>query len=136
MEYSIVYILLGLTSLVGLAFVIERGIVLQWRKVVPPEIETAVQSCYSRAKMWRCCNAFASRNRHRSAGFSCRPPISTGPKRNLKRHFRPARDTKLAAWLERGLVVLEVIVGIAPRCWVGGPSRVMTTLFGDIAKLD
>ena len=44
MEY-IVYLLLGLTSVVGLAFVIERGIALRWRRVVPPEIETAVQSC-------------------------------------------------------------------------------------------
>jgi biopolymer transport protein ExbB/TolQ len=47
MEY-IVYILLGLTSVVGLAFVVERGIALQWRKVVPPDIESAVQSCQSR----------------------------------------------------------------------------------------
>ena len=31
------------------AFVIERGISLRWRRVVPPEIETAVQSCQSRA---------------------------------------------------------------------------------------
>src|SRR5438046_2547065 len=40
----VIYILLGLTSVVGLAFVVERAIALQWRKVVPTEIETAVQS--------------------------------------------------------------------------------------------
>src|SRR5689334_12242819 len=41
----IVYVLLMLTSTVGLAFVIERGIALRWRRVVPPEVEAAVQSC-------------------------------------------------------------------------------------------
>jgi len=47
MEYAI-YILLGLTSIVGLAFIVERAIALQWRKVVPIEIETAVQSCQTK----------------------------------------------------------------------------------------
>ena len=42
---TVVYILLGLTSVVGLAFIIERAFALRWRKVVPPEIEAAVQSC-------------------------------------------------------------------------------------------
>src|SRR6267154_5677111 len=40
-----VYALLILTSLVSLAFIVERGIVLRWRRVVPPEIEAAVESC-------------------------------------------------------------------------------------------
>ena len=44
----IIYILLGFTSVIGLAFIVERGIALRWRKVVPPEIEAAVQSCQSR----------------------------------------------------------------------------------------
>src|SRR5205814_8092130 len=42
-----VYALLILTSVVGLAFIVERGFVLRWRKVVPPEIEAAVESCES-----------------------------------------------------------------------------------------
>src|SRR3989442_8682654 len=40
-----VYALLILTSVVSLAFIVERGIVLRWRRVVPPEIEAAVESC-------------------------------------------------------------------------------------------
>ena len=35
---ELIYILLGLTSVVGLAFIVERGIMLRWNKVVPPEI--------------------------------------------------------------------------------------------------
>ena len=41
----VVYLLLILTSMVGLAFIIERGLALRWRKVVPPEVEAAVESC-------------------------------------------------------------------------------------------
>jgi len=41
----IVYILLILTSTVGLAFIIERGLALRWSKVLPPSIEAAVESC-------------------------------------------------------------------------------------------
>ena len=46
MEY-VVYGLLVLTSVVGMAFVIERGLALRWGKVVPPEVESAVESCQS-----------------------------------------------------------------------------------------
>jgi len=37
-----IYALLILTSVVGLTFIVERGLALRWLKVVPPEIEAAV----------------------------------------------------------------------------------------------
>src|SRR5437667_10915207 len=40
-----VYVLLLVTSVVGLTFIVERGIALRWRRVLPPEIEAAVESC-------------------------------------------------------------------------------------------
>jgi len=43
----IVYVLLILTSTVGLAFIIERGWALRWSQVLPSTIEAAVQSCQS-----------------------------------------------------------------------------------------
>ena len=43
-----VYVLLLLASIVGLTFVVERGIALRWRRVVPPAIEGAVKSCHQR----------------------------------------------------------------------------------------
>ena len=45
----VVKILLGLTSLVGLAFIIERAWVLRWTQVVPSEIVTALGECRSKA---------------------------------------------------------------------------------------
>ena len=42
---AIVYVLLIITSLVGLTFIVERGLALRWKRVVPPEIEAAVDAC-------------------------------------------------------------------------------------------
>ena len=44
MEFFILGLLL-FTSIVGLAFIIERGFALRWGRVVPREIEAAVESC-------------------------------------------------------------------------------------------
>jgi uncharacterized membrane protein YcfT len=41
----VVYVLLFVTSVVGLTFIVERGIVLRWRRVVPSAVEAAVESC-------------------------------------------------------------------------------------------
>src|ERR1051326_3386145 len=60
---NIVYILLLLTSIIGLTFIVERGLALRWRKVVPPDIEAAVESCESHedvAMLRRLCQQHAS----------------------------------------------------------------------------
>src|SRR5690349_5412832 len=112
MEY-IVYILLGLTSVVGLAFIVERGIALQWHKVLPPAIEAAVQSCQARedvAMLQRVCEQTPS-------------PLSRLLLQATEHLDWPKAENETAVQtrarheiikLERGLVVLEVIVGIAP----------------------
>ncbi len=129
----IVYILLGLTSLVGLAFVIERGIALQWRKVVPPEIETAVQSCHSREDvpmLQRVCEQKPSplgRLLLQAAGHLDWPKAETEAALQTRARHEIVR-------LERGLVVLEVIVGIAPLLGLVGTIAGMMTLFGDIGQ--
>ena len=33
------------TSVVGLTFIIERGLALRWKKVIPPEVEKALDLC-------------------------------------------------------------------------------------------
>src|ERR1041385_6668140 len=32
-------------SIVGLAFIIERGLALRWKKILPPEVEKAMDLC-------------------------------------------------------------------------------------------
>jgi len=132
MEY-IVYILLGLTSIVGLAFIVERGIALQWRKVVPPEIETAVQSCRSSEDvplLRRVCEQKPSplgRLLLQAADHLDWPKAENEDALQTRARHEIVR-------LERGLVVLEVIVGIAPLLGLVGTIAGMMTLFGDIGQ--
>jgi len=52
---ELIYILLGLTSVVGLAFIVERALALRWNKVVPPGIAAALASCETREDVKTLC---------------------------------------------------------------------------------
>src|SRR5690348_1128933 len=132
MEY-IVFLLLGLTSVVGLAFMVERAIALQWRKVVPSEVETAVQSCHTRedvAVLRRVCEQKPSPLSrlllHSAEHLDWPKEENEDALQTLARHE--------IVRLERGLVVLEVIVGIAPLLGLVGTIAGMMTLFKDIGQ--
>src|SRR5215467_15068366 len=109
----IVYALLLLTSVVGLAFIIERAFALRWRRVVPPEIEAAVQSCQSPEDvpmLRRVClqhDSPMSRLLVLAADHLDWSKADTADVLQTRARHEVTR-------LERGLVVLEIIVGIAP----------------------
>src|SRR5882724_3558771 len=129
----IVYLLLGLTSVVGLAFVVERGIALQWRRVVPSEIEAAVHSCQTKedvAMLRRLCEqkpSPLSRLLIEAADHLEWPKAENEAALETRARHEIVR-------LERGLVVLEIIVGIAPLLGLVGTIAGMMTLFGDIGQ--
>jgi biopolymer transport protein ExbB len=128
-----VYILLILTSVVGLTFIVERGLALRWRKVVPPEIEAAVQSCQKREDvpmLVRVCLQYPSpisRLLLLAADHLDWPEADT-------MGVVQARARHEIARLERGLVVLEIIVGIAPLLGLVGTIIGMMGLFGNIGR--
>jgi biopolymer transport protein ExbB len=129
----IVYILLALTSVVGLAFIVERGIMLQWHKVVPSEIETAVESCQTPediALLRRVCQqkpSPLSRLLLQAADHLDWPKTDNVDAIQTRARHEIVR-------LERGLVILEIIVGIAPLLGLVGTIAGMMTLFGDIGQ--
>lgn len=132
MEY-IVYLLLGLTSIVGLTFVIERAIALQWRKAVPSEIATAVQSCQTRedvALLRRVCEQKPSPLGRLLLQAS---EHLDWPKAENEAALQTMARREIVR-LERGLVVLEIIVGIAPLLGLVGTIAGMMTLFGDLGQ--
>jgi biopolymer transport protein ExbB len=132
MELS-VYALLILTSVVGLTFIVERGFALRWRRVVPPEIEAAVQSCQAAEDLpmlRRVCekyNSPMSRLLLLAANHLEWPKVD-----NIDALQTRARQE--ITRLERGLVVLEIIVGIAPLIGLVGTIAGMMTLFAGIGK--
>ena len=130
MEF-IVYGLLVLTSIVGLTFVIERGIALRWRRALPPEVEAAVESCLTPEDvpmLRRVCqqhDSAVSRLLLLAAEHLDWPEADAlGGLQTRARHE--------IARLERGLVVLEIIVGIAPLLGLVGTILGMMTAFGKI----
>jgi biopolymer transport protein ExbB len=125
---TLIYILLILTSVVGLTFIIERGLVLRWSKVLPPAVETAVRTSFSLddlPALRQVCQ------RHRSPlgrlMIAACDHLGWPKAENVDALQTLAR--KEIVKLERGLVVLEIIVGIAPLMGLVGTIVGMMTLF-------
>ena len=128
-----VYALLFLTSIVGLTFIVERGLALRRKRVVPPSVEAAVDSCQTPedvAMLKRVCEQHPS-------------PMSRLLLIGAEHLHWPKADNVDAIQtrarhevvrLERGLVVLEIIVGIAPLLGLVGTIVGMMTLFGDLGQ--
>jgi biopolymer transport protein ExbB len=130
MEFS-VYILLGLTSIVGLGVVLWRGWMLRWNKVVPPQIATAIAECRTRedVKMVR---ALCEKNPSPLGRLirQASDRLDWPKEENVESLEITARHE--IVHLERGLVVLEVIVGIAPLLGLVGTIAGMMTVFTDL----
>ncbi len=130
MELFIIGLLIA-TSVVCLAFIVERGIALRWRKVVPPEIEAAVQSCQTPddvPMLKRVCEKHdASLSRLLLAAVE---RLNWPKAENVDALQTRARHEIVR--LERGLVVLEIIVGIAPLLGLVGTIVGMMDAFREL----
>ena len=125
--------LLVTTSIVGLTFIIERGLALRWRKVIPPDVEDAVERCRAKEDLDRLhvvCNLQPSAL---SRLLMVAAEHLNWPKgENVDAIQTRARHE--VAQLERGLVVLEIVVGIAPLLGLVGTIHGLITLFGDLGR--
>lgn len=128
---AVVYILLILTSVVGLTFIVERGLALRWQAVIPAEIEAAVESCQARADvpvLQRVCRQKSSPLSRLLLQASER--LDWPQQENVDALQTKARHEIVR--LERGLVVLEIIVGIAPLLGLVGTIVGMMAVFADV----
>jgi biopolymer transport protein ExbB len=128
-----VYILLFATSIVGVGFIIERGLALRWQKVIPPEVETAVDSCQGGqdvAMLKRVCqqtDSAISRLLLTAAEHLDQPKADNADAVQTRARHEIMR-------LERGLVVMEIIVGIAPLLGLVGTIVGMMDVFGNLGE--
>jgi biopolymer transport protein ExbB len=129
----LVKVLLGITSVVGLTFIVERGLALRWRKVLPSEIETAVSACRTREDvpmLRRTCEQRASPS---SRLLLLAADHLDWPKADIVDAVQSQARQEIVR-LERGLVVLEIIIGIAPLLGLVGTIIGMMTVFGDLGQ--
>ena len=131
-------IVLVATSIVAVAFLVERGIALRWQKVIPPEVAYAVEQYRSEADLQHLRNTC----QHNPSVFSRLLIFASDHldfPRNENRELIETRARHEITSLERGLVVLEIIVGIAPLLGLVGTIYGLITLFGSMdagASLD
>jgi biopolymer transport protein ExbB len=130
---KLVYILLGLTSVTGLAVVFWRGWMLRWERVVPTNLAAAVTECRTAQDLEKL-SKLAGGNSS-PLGRLIGVASSHG---DLTKADNEAAVETVARYeivkLEQGLVVLEVIVGIAPLLGLVGTIFGMMTVFSDIGQ--
>ena len=129
----LVYILLILTSVVGLTFIIERGIALRWRRMLPPEIEAEVSLCQRPEDIPRLQRVCHEHNSPIGRLLLLASEHLDWPQAEVEASLE-TRARHEVARLERGLVVLEIIVGIAPLLGLVGTIFGMMTVFADVGK--
>jgi biopolymer transport protein ExbB len=124
-------VILVLTSVVAVAFIVERGLALRWGRVIPPAVEQAVEF-YNGAdhllQLQKVC-----RDNPSTAGrlllFSSQ---HLDWPRAENAGLIETRARHEVAQLERGLVVLEILIGIAPLLGLVGTIYGLIMLFGSM----
>lgn len=130
-----VYVLLLVTSVIGLTFIVERAWALRWRKVLPRDIESAVQSCRNPEDipmLRRVCEQHPAPLSRLLLVASERLDL---PKSEIADVVQTRARHEIVR-LERGLVVLEVIVGIAPLLGLVGTIVGMMSVFHGLGQGD
>jgi len=130
---ALIYILLALTSIVGLAFIVERGLALRWGKVVPPDITGALAACQSRDDVEKLRRVCAQKPSSLGRLLTLAADHLDWPKVENVDTLQTAARHEIVR-LERGLVVLEIIIGIAPLLGLVGTIAGMMTVFGDLGQ--
>ena len=129
----LIIILLVTTSLVGVTFIIERGFALRWKKVVPPEVENAVANCREPSDL-----PMLRRVCEQNPSPLSRLLLLADKNRDWPREENvdglQTRARYEVARLERGLVLLEIVVGIAPLLGLVGTIYGLIILFGGMGE--
>jgi biopolymer transport protein ExbB len=129
----LIYLMLGLTSVVGLAFIVERALALRWTKVVPPQIADALAACKTRDHVIVLRRACDKKPSPLGRLLLLAADHLDLPKEENVDALQTAARHEIVR-LERGLVVLEVIVGIAPLLGLVGTIAGMMTVFGGLGQ--
>ena len=124
-------IALVITSIVAVAFIVERGLALRWIKVIPPNVVYAVQSYHNENQLGQLRNVCDANPSTLSRLLLFASEHLDWPKEETV-DVLETRARHEVTKLERGLVVLEIIVGIAPLLGLVGTIYGLITLFGNM----
>lgn len=130
---ALIYILLGLTSIVGLTFIVERSLALRWEKVVPLQVANSMEHCQTPDDL----EALRALCQRRPSALGRLVLTASSrldwPRTDNVEALQTAARHEIVC-LERGLVVLEIIIGIAPLLGLVGTIAGMMTVFGGLGQ--
>ncbi|HTD66524.1 MAG TPA: MotA/TolQ/ExbB proton channel family protein [Candidatus Limnocylindria bacterium] len=127
-------VILLLTSIIALTFLVERGLALRWNRVIPAALENGV-SFYKSAEDLPRLRALCEENPSTAARLLLFSSQHLDWSRAEAAELIETRARHEVAQLERGLVVLEIIVGIAPLLGLVGTIYGLITLFGSMSAV-
>lgn len=128
---TLILLVLGLTSVFSVTFIVERGLALRWRKVIPPDVEDAVERCHSEQDLPQLRQTCYRHPSALSRLLLVAMDHLHWPKGETVDLLQTRARHEIAG-LERGIVVLEIATGIAPLMGLVGTIYGMIALFGDI----
>jgi len=121
------------TSIVGLTFIIERGLALRWKKVIPPEVEKALEICRNKQDLTMLHGICHQQPAPLSRLLLVAMEHLNWPKGENQDAIQTRARHEIAQ-MERGLVVLEIVTGIAPLLGLVGTINGLITLFGGLSR--
>jgi biopolymer transport protein ExbB len=128
-----VMFLLVPTSIVGLAFIIERGLALRWKKIIPPEVEKALELCRTKEDLGMLHGICQQQSSALGRLLLIAMEHLQWPKGENSNAIQTRARHEIAQ-MERGLVVLEIIVGIAPLLGLVGTINGLISLFSGLSR--
>ena len=131
---DIIFIIaLVVTSIIMVAFLVERGLALRWHKVIPPPVAHAVENYQAENDLARLRGVAEAHPSALSRLLLFASDHLEWP-RSENRELIETRARHEMTLLERGLVVLEIIVGIAPLLGLVGTIYGLITLFSSMGS--
>jgi biopolymer transport protein ExbB len=127
-------VLLVLTSIVALTFIVERGLALRWERVIPPAVQHAVEFYKGPDQLPQVQKACAD-NPSTAGRLLLFASQHLDYPRVENAELIETRARHEVAQLERGLVVLEILIGIAPLLGLVGTIYGLITLFGSMSSV-
>jgi len=128
--HTFIFFLLGVTSVISLAFIIERGLALRRNAIIPQPLTDSLEHCQTRSDL-NTLLRFCQQHEH--------TPLSRLTTAAIE-HLEWAKPDNIEALqtrarhevnqMERGLVVLEIITGIAPLMGLVGTVYGLIDIFG------
>ena len=132
--HSLFIIILLVTSVVALTFIVERGLALRWNRVIPPAIQNGVSFYKSPDDLSRL-RAVCEQNSSTLGRLLLFVSEHLDWSRSEGVELLETRARHEVSQLERGLVVLEIIVGIAPLMGLVGTIYGLIMLFGSMSAV-